>query len=134
ALLLYALTPSEIHIEWMELFTSQDAAWFVFLTNCCNYLAITMVAPFYVACGFSLYLNRRIKLEAWDIDIAFQRIVNKRSPAASGSLAVLLLVMTLTITFGEPPAAMADSASPSTAPTEAHLPYQRESAKAGIEA
>jgi len=33
-----------------------------------------MVAPFYVASGFSLYLNRRMALEGWDIEIAFRRL------------------------------------------------------------
>lgn len=39
-----------------------------------DYLAISVVEPLYVACGFALYLNRRTELEAWDIDLAFRRL------------------------------------------------------------
>lgn len=110
AMLLYALIPSEIHIDWLALFTSQDAAWFVLLMNSCNYLAMTLVAPFYVACGFALYLNRRINLEAWDIDIAFQRIVTKRRSASSLPLVMVMLIISWG--FGQTPNAVADVKAP----------------------
>jgi hypothetical protein len=35
--------------------------------------AITFVEPFYVAAGFGMYLNRRVELEAWDIEQEFRR-------------------------------------------------------------
>ena len=38
------------------------------------YLAMSVVEPLYVACGFALYLNRRTQLEAWDVDLAFRRL------------------------------------------------------------
>ena len=45
--------------------------------------AITLVIPFHTMAGFALYLNRRIELEAWDIEISFRSIANrKRSSAA----------------------------------------------------
>lgn len=37
-------------------------------------VGMALVAPFYVAGGFSLYLNRRIDLEAWDIELVFRRL------------------------------------------------------------
>jgi hypothetical protein len=36
-------------------------------------LAVFFVEPFYVASGFGLYLNRRVELEAWDIEQEFRR-------------------------------------------------------------
>lgn len=36
-------------------------------------LCMSLIAPFYVAAGFALYLNRRSELEGWDIDINFRR-------------------------------------------------------------
>jgi hypothetical protein len=36
-------------------------------------LAISVMAPFYVAAGFGLYLGRRTELEAWDLELAFRR-------------------------------------------------------------
>jgi hypothetical protein len=31
------------------------------------------VEPFYVGAGFTMYLNRRVELEAWDIEQEFRR-------------------------------------------------------------
>lgn len=110
AMLLYALIPTEIHIDWLELVTTQEDSWFILLTNCCNYLAMSLVAPFYVACGFALYLNRRIKLEAWDIDIAFQRIINKRRPTTPKHTALgLLLILIFSGSLSQSPSVHAES-------------------------
>lgn len=35
-------------------------------------LAVAVVEPFHVAAGFTMYLNRRVALEAWDIEQAFR--------------------------------------------------------------
>lgn len=35
--------------------------------------AVLAVEPFYVAAGFAMYLNRRVELEAWDIEQEFRR-------------------------------------------------------------
>lgn len=48
-----------------------------------------LVAPFYVAAGFSLYLNRRTHLEAWDVELAFRRLVRRRTTAAIASVCLL---------------------------------------------
>jgi hypothetical protein len=36
-------------------------------------VAVAFLEPFYVAAGFGLYLNRRVELEAWDIEQEFRR-------------------------------------------------------------
>lgn len=36
-------------------------------------LVIAFLEPFYVAAGFAMYLNRRVQLEAWDIEQEFRR-------------------------------------------------------------
>jgi hypothetical protein len=36
-------------------------------------VAVAVLEPFYVAAGFGLYLNRRVELEAWDIEQEFRR-------------------------------------------------------------
>jgi hypothetical protein len=36
-------------------------------------LIVGVVEPFYVAAGFAMYLNRRVELEAWDIEQEFRR-------------------------------------------------------------
>jgi hypothetical protein len=35
-------------------------------------LAVLLVEPFYVAAGFGMYLNRRVEIEAWDIEQEFR--------------------------------------------------------------
>jgi hypothetical protein len=44
------------------------------LTTTLAYGAIVLIVePFYVAAGFAMYLNRRVELEAWDIEQEFRR-------------------------------------------------------------
>ena len=33
---------------------------------------VLLLEPFYVAAGFAMYLNRRVELEAWDIEQEFR--------------------------------------------------------------
>jgi hypothetical protein len=35
--------------------------------------AVAFIEPFYVAAGFGMYLNRRVELEAWDVEQEFRR-------------------------------------------------------------
>ena len=67
-------------------------------------LAASIVAPFYVAAGFSLYINSRTDLEAWDIEIDFRRIARDSGQRAQvrvfpgSSLAILLLATGILLT------------------------------------
>jgi hypothetical protein len=62
-------------------------------------LLLIVWEPIYVACGFSLYLNRRSALEAWDLELAFRRLRQR----LSGLSYVLLLACGLF--FLQPPSA-----------------------------
>lgn len=42
------------------------------------FVAMGVVAPFYMAAGFTLYINRRVDLEAWDVELDLRRIVKRR--------------------------------------------------------
>lgn len=46
-----------------------------------------LVAPFYVAGGFALYLHRRTVLEAWDLELAFRRLAEQAKRISSRSVA-----------------------------------------------
>jgi hypothetical protein len=70
------------------------------------YIAMAIVGPLFVACGFSLYLNRRVKLEGWDLEIAFKRMAQKRG---LNTLAVLALVGLLQLIPSAVPVAQAQS-------------------------
>jgi hypothetical protein len=79
-------------------------------------VAILLVEPFYVAGGFALYVNRRIWLEGWDIDLAFrkleQRVAEQRGALARAvSLGLVALVLAL------PLAARADEEAAASTPT-----------------
>jgi hypothetical protein len=76
--LFYLLLPQQIELDWswQELITAseQDWLWLEHLTNAFYALVLIVWEPIYVACGFSLYLNRRTELEAWDIELVFRRL------------------------------------------------------------
>ncbi|TDU63119.1 uncharacterized protein DUF4129 [Prosthecobacter fusiformis] len=71
--------------EWNEFFlnpeammeTSKSQFWF---SNLLYLGAVTMMEPFYVGGGFGLYLNSRIKIEGWDIELTFRRLAARLRP------------------------------------------------------
>ena len=40
-------------------------------------IATSLIGPIYIACCFTLYLNRRATLEAWDLEIALRQMTQK---------------------------------------------------------
>ncbi|MFV2030989.1 MAG: DUF4129 domain-containing protein [Gammaproteobacteria bacterium] len=62
------------------------------------FIAMTLVMPFHTMAGFALYLNRRIELEAWDIEITFRNLANRKrqsTKSIAGVLATVLLALLL---------------------------------------
>ena len=63
------------------------------------WLAMSVIAPFYVAAGFSLYLTRRTELEAWDLELVFRHAgaegerKHRWGSAAAGCAALLALTL-----------------------------------------
>ncbi|RML94181.1 DUF4129 domain-containing protein [Pseudomonas savastanoi] len=89
-ILLYAFIPQQIQIDWhwMSLLEVENQwLWIDHLTNLFYALALVLWEPIYVACGFTLYLNRRTVLEAWDIELVFRRLRQR----LIGSAYVLLI-------------------------------------------
>lgn len=43
------------------------------LLNALYACTVLLVEPFFVAAGFAMYLNRRVELEAWDVEQEFRR-------------------------------------------------------------
>ena len=84
--LIYLMIP-DIYLEnfdlWKWIIADVDSNFVAFIFNFLSYLAISLVAPFYVACGFALYLNQRTHLEAWDIELAFKRLAARLSERSS---------------------------------------------------
>ena len=61
-------------------------------------LALSIIEPIYVGAGFGLYLNRRMELEAWDIDLAFRQLaarLHERTRSAARGLQFVFLLAVL---------------------------------------
>ncbi|MDY6993294.1 MAG: hypothetical protein SVR94_11935 [Pseudomonadota bacterium] len=76
--LMYLMLPS--YYEGIEWLLEQQPIPLKLLWIAIHLSALTLVEPLYVAGGFSLYLNRRIHLEGWDIELVFRQIAKRLSP------------------------------------------------------
>ncbi|TFY89382.1 DUF4129 domain-containing protein [Pseudomonas kairouanensis] len=107
--LFYLFIPQQIETGWdwqrLALASSPEGLWLEHLGNGFYALILVFWEPIYVACGFSLYLNRRTVLEAWDLELVFRRLRQRLSSVAP----LLLLVVGLTLLPFHSPA-MADDA------------------------
>jgi ABC-type sugar transport system permease subunit len=66
------LVPHNGPLDWRELLQNPAAS--AVLWNTLAYAAVVaFLEPFYVAAGFGMYVNRRVELEAWDIEQEFRR-------------------------------------------------------------
>lgn len=65
----------------------------------CSILAFTLggaiIGPIYVACCFTLYLNRRATLEAWDLEIALRQLPHVVEKKTVTSILATLFVLVL---------------------------------------
>ncbi|WP_421555092.1 DUF4129 domain-containing protein [Pseudomonas kitaguniensis] len=108
--LLYLFIPEQVERDWswqqLALAVGSDWLWLEHLTNAFYALVLVFWEPIYVACGFSLYLNRRTVLEAWDLELVLRRLRQRLSNSAP----LLVLVVGLLLIPASPPA-MADSPS-----------------------
>lgn len=112
--LLYLLVPQQTGLEfdWQKLLATSGAEWrwLEHLSNLLYALVLTLWEPVYVACGFSLYLNRRTQLEGWDIELAFRRLRQRLATAAA--VVPLVLALALSPLSGETWAQVPDAAMP----------------------
>jgi len=81
---------------WSTFFQSPPP-WAYVVANGVYWLAMSAIEPFYVGAGFALYLNRRIHIEAWDLELVFRRLAVRiaQAASASGALATVLLCLGL---------------------------------------
>lgn len=67
------MLPGEQDFDWMAMFSGESGPLLAFAYSAAYALAIAFLEPFYVAAGFALYLNRRVELEAWDVEQELRR-------------------------------------------------------------
>ncbi len=80
------MVPQTMNVDLWDILES-DAVAYEFLFNTLSFVSMTLIAPFYVLGGFALYINRRIDLEGWDIEIRFRKLeqrFEKLSSAGQG--------------------------------------------------
>jgi len=98
-LLLAFLVPDQLPELDLGSVLFNDQSVLYWLGTLCMLLAMSVMAPFYVAAGFALYLGRRTRLEAWDLELVFRRSASpavaqasvRRLPAAAVVLSLLCL-------------------------------------------
>lgn len=127
--LFYLFIPEQVELEWdwqrLVLATGPQGLWLEHLSNAFYALVLVFWEPIYVACGFSLYLNRRTALEAWDLELVFRRLRQRLSSVVP----LLLLVVGLTLVQLSPSALADQAADPKPLSTQA----AKQSIKASLE-
>lgn len=92
------------------------------------FFAMALVSPFYAVCGFALYINRRIELEGWDIEIRFRHLAARFQQSHAHKIpqskvnkiaAFLLPALLLFGLAGAPQSSVAQSEGSNVAPTPA---------------
>lgn len=131
--LFYLLLPQQVETDWdwQSLIFAADHQWrwLEHLTNTFYALILVIWEPVYVACGFSLYLNRRTVLEAWDIELVFRRLRQRLNSSAIGLLLVVCLLLP-----GLPSAWAAEPVTAPDAPRLLNQPLTSEASRDSIKA
>ncbi|MEA9978971.1 MULTISPECIES: DUF4129 domain-containing protein [unclassified Pseudomonas] len=99
----YLLIPQQIRLDWSWgslIGVEENWVWLEHLSNALYALVLVFWEPIYVVCGFTLYLNRRTELEAWDIELVLRRLRQR----LIGSAYVLLIGVGLVFSAGAPSA------------------------------
>ena len=65
------LMPADDQSPWLGLLL-EGGSWLSGVGFACFVVAVAIVEPFFVGAGFAMYLNRRVELEAWDIEQEFR--------------------------------------------------------------
>jgi hypothetical protein len=72
SLLALWLVPQNEQFSLSEMMIGTQSGWFSNFTSVVYVAVVLLVEPFYVGAGFVMYLNRRVELEAWDIEQEFR--------------------------------------------------------------
>lgn len=64
--------PQSDTTPWYQAVVRDEGTTLALLTSSVYAAVVLFLEPFYVAAGFAMYLNRRVELEAWDIEQEFR--------------------------------------------------------------
>ena len=109
-LVVYNFIPQGISID-DQFFTSGTAFYQLeLLYSCCLMVALMLITPFYVTGGFLGYLNSRIDMEGWDLELIFKGIA-----ARFRHIAAALIIGIFSFTLPAPPLAAQEVSAEQTA-------------------
>ncbi len=74
------MIPEELNIDFLGLLMDENDV-VTHISNLLSFIAMSLIAPFYTIAGFTLYISRRIELEAWDIEIRFRHLASQHNPS-----------------------------------------------------
>lgn len=77
-LIIYNFIPQGIDIDEQFVFSNLSNNSFEDIYNYCYLFSIIIIMPYFVTGGFLSYLNSRMILEGWDIELAFKRIAKNK--------------------------------------------------------
>lgn len=134
-LFIFALIPAEIGDDFFTIFLgNQEDLLLSTITFVTYFVAMSIIAPMYVAAGFALYINRRIKLEGWDLELAFKRMNNRiESKTLPGSHASNKKTSSLVACLPLAACLILGSLSPNNSLAQNNLTVSKETAKQTIE-
>jgi len=97
-LLVFLFVPTELVSEsayalWTALTRHPQSAQLAW--NTAWWLGLSLIEPFYIGAGFGLYLNRRVQLEGWEIELALRGLNTRLGHRTRLPLAVVLLTTCL---------------------------------------
>ncbi len=91
---IFMFMPENLEMDAVGVFESMSDGltplWFSVAFGIVHALAVAFVEPVYVAAGFGLYVNRRMSLEGWDVELGFRRMVKRLGPTLLALFALSL--------------------------------------------
>ncbi len=103
-IMLVALLPDELRSFELRAYLFEPTGWQLWLQQLTGLLAMSVIAPFYVAAGFGLYLTRRSQLEAWDIELGFRNLMKRlQTRRLVAAVCISLLAGTAGLLLPNPP-------------------------------
>ena len=95
AALLVLIPEEQDFFDWADFLEGNNLP-LQYLANISYFIGISLIAPFYVAAGFALYLTRRTELEAWDIELSFKKLSQRQKAQQGKSLLSVMATSLLT--------------------------------------
>lgn len=126
-MLVYAFVPRQMDVDWSWLLllgSDERLLWVDHLFNLLYALALIAWGPVYVSCGFMLYLNRRTRLEAWDIELVFKRLRQRLAGSAATLMVAALLLLSALPSSSWAQTSPAPDTQPSPSPQSTRLTHQ----------